>query len=195
MSKWLKPLARIDSLMLRPFAPDEVEDLYRLNCEPGVLPFGRYQGAVPSLDSFSRDMMVSRPDEIHLVATDAGSDVVLAHTTIYNVVRYRHAYVSVLSSSDAPFGTGVKAWIGVALYGFAALSLRKVYAEVIASHLNASLRLVSHLLTEEGRLRGHVIHRGRDDDLVILSSEEETLWRYVRSMGVDVSVLPERRER
>lgn len=92
---------------------------------------------MPSLDSFSRDMMVSRPDEIHLVATDSGSDVILAHTAIYNVERYRHAYVSVLSSSDAPFGTGVKAWIAVALYGFAALSLRKVYAEDLCARTQA----------------------------------------------------------
>ena len=36
------------------------------------------------------------------------------------------------------------------------------------------------------------MHQGRDGDLVVLSSEKDTLWRYVKSMGVDVSVLPER---
>ncbi len=39
------------------------------------------------------------------------------------------------------------------------------------------------------------MHRGRDDDLVILSSEKDTLWRYANSMGVAVSVLPEGGER
>ncbi len=67
----------------------------------------------------------------------------------------------------------------------------RVDAEVIASRLDGRLRLVSLLLTEEGRLRDHVMHRWCDDDLVILSSEKDTLWRYANSMGVAVSVLPE----
>lgn len=160
-------------LRLRPLGPGDVDDVHRLAGDPAVSataldiphPFER-SAAEAWIAAQPRGWAEGR-QAVFGVTLGAGGALCGAVGLTIEPDHGRAALGYWIGREHWGRGIATEAAAAVLAWGFAARGLRRVHADHLGRNA-ASGRVLEKLgFRLEGRLRGHVVHRGEVDDLVL----------------------------
>lgn len=130
----------------------------------------RLRGVTPSPEGFHQALW----DRVVAQFVVVGEGGVLGLVSAFEPdFRNRHVHIAVVGRPDAPLGSALEGTCLLVEHLFAEFDMRKVYAEVLAPHLEAFASGGGRLFVVEGRLTEHEYADGRYQDMVVLAVSRE----------------------
>jgi putative acetyltransferase len=177
-------------LEIRPIGPDDVEAVWRISLQPGVI---ETTMAMPSMRRAQRERRVEEMgDDEHTLVAERHGEVVGWGGLKVGAGRRRHAAELGMGIATAHQGKGIGTALLTALLDLADnwLGLRRVELHALARNDRARALYERHGFEVEGRLRGFVVSAGVLEDAWTMARLRPALERREEAEAPAVPAVP-----